>query len=59
MRSYGELTRATKSKMSNQVENWRTEGVIRWVKPREAIVVEPNALGDVCRTGISMWPIKL
>ena len=55
MRSYGELSRTTKSKMSNNVEIWRrTEGVIRWVKPREAIVVEPIALEDVCRTGINM-----
>ena len=54
MRSYGELSRTTKSKMSNIVENWRrTEGVIRWVKPRGAIVVKPIALEDVCRTGFS------
>ena len=55
MRSYGELSRTTKSKMSNIVENWRrTEGVIRWVKPREAIVVKPIALEDVCRTEFSL-----
>ena len=55
MRSYGELSRTTKSKMSNNVEIWRrTEGVIRWVKPREAIVVEPIALVDVCRTEFSL-----
>ena len=54
MRSYGELSRTTKSKMSNIVENWRTEGVKRWVKPREAIVVKPIALEDVCRTEFNL-----